>query len=230
MNHVPPRVTVIMVVRNGADHVAEALESILLSDLRPHEILVIDGGSTDATVAIARRVDGVRVIPQVGRGIASAYNQAIAAASGEYLTFLSHDDVWLPGKLDRQVALMRSDPALMYCVTLVEHFLDAGAVPPPGFRTELLNRTAPGFLMESLMVRTEAFARVGLFNPAFPVSEDSDWFMRARDAGLKMAILPEVLIRKRVHAGSATMQERSTSRLLLTALRGSIARKRASGA
>ncbi len=226
MNEPRPRISVIMVVRNGEAYILQALQSIWMSDQQPDEVLVIDGHSSDATVPLAQSMPGVTVVAQRGTGIANAYNQAIAAATGDLLTFISHDDLWLPCKLDRQLALMNSNPDLMFSVTLVEHFLDAGVAPPAGYRTDLLDAPVPGYLMESLMVRPAAFAKIGMFNPEFAVSEDSDWFMRARDAGLKSAVLQEVLVKKRVHADSATMTQKNMSNQLLSALRSSIQRKR----
>ena len=227
MKGIQPRTSVIMVVRNGERYIVEALLSIFRSDQQPEEVIVVDGHSSDSTVQLAEKVRGVRIILQQGMGIANAYNQGIRAATGDLIAFISHDDVWLPHKLDRQLSLMMSDPDLMYSVTLVEHFLDADAEAPEGFRLELLNGPVDGYLMESLMVRPAVFTKIGMFNPEFTVGEDSDWFMRARDAGIKSAVLPEVLVKKRVHAGSATMTPQNlTSHHLLAALRNSIQRKR----
>jgi glycosyltransferase involved in cell wall biosynthesis len=216
-----------MVVRDGAAFLAEALASVFASRLKPLEVLVIDGGSRDGSAALAAAVPGVVVVAQDGHGIAAAYNQGIALARGELVAFLSHDDLWLPGKLDRQAALMRADPELMYSVTLVAHFLEPGCRVPPGFRASLLDRPVPGFVMETLIARPAAFARIGAFNVAFGLAEDTDWFARARDAGLKMAVLPEVLVRKRVHGRNASLTDPRVNRFLLAALRGSLARKRA---
>jgi glycosyltransferase involved in cell wall biosynthesis len=220
-------VSVIMIARNGAAFITDALNSIFLSRLRPLEVLVIDGGSTDGTAALAAAVPGVTVLAQVSCGISAAYNEGIAWARGDLLAFLSSDDLWLPGKLDRQAALMQADPGLLYSVTMVEHFLEPGCAPPPGFRRTLLDRPVPGMLMETLMARPAAFARIGGFDPAHAVAGDTDWFARARDAGLKMALLPEVLLRKRVHGGNASLTDPQVNGQLLTALRGSLARKRA---
>lgn len=224
-----PGVSVIMIARNGAAFIASALSSIFQSRLQPLEVLVIDGQSTDGTAALAAAVPGVTVIPQISRGIAAAYNEGIARARGDLLAFLSCDDIWLPGKLDRQVALMRADPDLLYSVTLVEHFLEPGHTPPPGFRRTLLDRPVPGLLMETLMARPEAFEQVGGFNTAYSTGEDTDWFMRARDAGLKMALLPEIMLRKRIHGTNASLTNSHPDRPLLSALRASLARKRAAG-
>jgi len=222
-----PSVSVILVVRNGETYIAEALRSITRSSIKPMEILVVDGGSTDATRDIAAGFDQVRVIPQTGRGIANAYNEGVAAARGELVAFISHDDAWEPGKLDRQVTYMHEHPDVMISFTHVQHVLDSGATPPPGFRRELLDAPVPGYIMETLVARPEAFAIVGPFDPSFAVAEDTDWFARARDKGLSSALLPETLTVKRVHGTNASLNAPQINGLLLKALRGSIARKRA---
>src|SRR6266700_3412685 len=219
-------VSVILVVRNGERFLGEALDSVFLSETTPLEVLVIDGGSTDRTVEIARGFPLTRVVAQKGTGIANAYNQGITLASGELIAFISHDDIWEPGKLDRQVGYMCEHPEIGYTVSMVRHFLEAGAVIPPGFRVELLERPVPGLLMEALVARKRVFRQVGLFDPRFTVSEDTDWFARARDAGVPMAILPEMLVRKRVHGANSSLTMPSINALLLRAVRGSIERKR----
>jgi glycosyltransferase involved in cell wall biosynthesis len=222
-------VSVIMIARNGADFIASALASVFESRVQPLEVLVIDGISTDATAALAAAVPNVTVVPQRSTGIAGAYNEGVAMARGDLLAFLSHDDLWLPGKLDKQTELMRSDPDLLYSFTLVQHFLEPGHTPPSGFRATLLGGPVPGFLMETMMARRGAFERVGGFSDAYALGNDSDWFMRARDLGLKMAVLPEVLLRKRIHGGNTSLTHARMGHDLLTALRGSLARRRMAG-
>lgn len=236
MDTTPPKpadakadVSVILIVRNGAATIGEALSSVTRSKTQPVEILVIDGHSSDATAEIARGYPLVRVVTQTDRGIANAYNQGIAAARADIVAFISHDDIWTDGKLDKQLGFMTAHPDLMFSVGMVEHFLDAPA-PPPGFRTELLERRHPGFIMETLMARKATFRHVGLFDPKFSVGEDTDWFARARDAGAVSAVLLDTLVRKRVHSTNSSLNEGNINGLLLRALRGSIARKRAQGA
>ena len=224
----PATVSVILIVRNGAAYIAQALGSVYQSQLQPHEILVVDGGSTDDTLTIAATFPRVRIYRQNSQGISNAYNEGIEQAQGEFLAFISHDDLWLPGKLDQQIAYLQAYPEVLCTLTLVEHFLEPGVSPPPGFRTELLERPHPGWIMEALVARRAAFERVGCFDPSFSVSEDTDWFARARDAGVVPVMLPEVLVRKRVHGGNASMTEPHINELLLRALRRSIGRKRAS--
>jgi glycosyltransferase involved in cell wall biosynthesis len=220
-------VSVVLIVRNGERFIAEALESVCRQTVKPVEILVVDGQSTDKTVEIARGFPTVTIVPQASRGLANAYNEGIAAAQGRLLAFISHDDQWLPEKLERQVAFMAANPDTLLTVTHVRHVLHAGASAPEGFRTELLDRAVPGFIMETLVARREVFDRVGLFDPAFPVSEDTDWFARAKDAGVALAVLPESLVIKRVHDTNASLSNLQINALLLRALRRSVERKRA---
>lgn len=220
-----PTVSVVLIVRNGETMIGEALASVLRSETKPLEILVIDGHSTDRTAEIAASFPLVRVIPEGGRGIANAYNQGIAAARADIVAFISHDDIWSDGKLDKQLSFMRAHPDLLFTVGMVEHFLD-GDTPPAGFRRELLDRPYPGYIMETLMARKAAFEVVGLFDPKFAVSEDTDWFARARDVGAASAMLPETLVRKRVHSTNSSLNERNINSLLLRALRNSLERKK----
>jgi glycosyltransferase involved in cell wall biosynthesis len=220
---------VILIVRNGERFIAEALDSVRAQTLAPAEVLVIDGHSVDGTVAIARRYDGVTVIAQSGTGIANAYNDGIARSRSGLLAFVSHDDRWMPDKLERQVAAMTAQRDVLLSFTHVQHVLAEGASPPPGFRPGLLERPVPGFIMETLMARRDVFDRVGLFDPSFAVGEDTDWFARARDARVPTVVLPETLVVKRVHDSNASLTHQGINHLLLKALRQSIARKRTSG-
>jgi len=219
-------VSVILIVRNGARFIAQALESVCQSSLQPLEIIVVDGHSSDGTAAIAQTFPRVRVLRQTASGIANAYNEGIREAKGEYLAFISHDDLWLAGKLERQLDYLASHPDTDAVLCHVEHFLEEGSECPPAFRPELLGESRPGWMMEALLARPAVFTRVGGFDPAFAVGEDTDWFARALDGGVKLAVLPELLLRKRVYGGNATLAGPITNPLLLRALRSSIQRKR----
>lgn len=219
-------VSVILVVRNGAEYIADALASVARSHRMPRETLVIDGGSTDATADVVARFPWATLVPQVSRGIASAYNEGVACARGALVAFISHDDIWMDRKLDRQVAHLEAHPEAECCVTLVQHEMIPGMLPPPGFRTELLERPVPGMIMECLVARRSVFERVGAFDPSFATGEDTDWYARARDMGVRIDIIPETMVRKRVHGTNASLGDPGNSALLLRALRRSVERKR----
>lgn len=121
-----PLVSVIMAVRNGERFLRQAIESVLAQDYRPIEIILIDGQSLDRTAEIARAYLDIHYIYQENRGIANAYNIGVTAAQGEFVAFLSHDDLWLPNKLSVQVNYLIAHPDIEYTVAATQFFLEPG--------------------------------------------------------------------------------------------------------
>jgi glycosyltransferase involved in cell wall biosynthesis len=219
-------VTAVVVVRNGERYLAQALDSIAAGTVVPAEILVVDGHSTDTTASIAARYESVRLLRQAGLGIAAAYNEGIRGARHDVVAFLSHDDRWSPHKLDRQLTHLQAHPECDCAVARVQHFLEPGETPPRGFRRDLLARQPPAFIMETLVARRRAFERAGTFDTSYTVAEDVDWFARAKDAGVRIDVVDDVLLYKRVHGGNTSLNARENNELLLRAVRASIDRKR----
>jgi len=105
------RVSVIIPVFNHEKYIAECVESVLGQTYRDFEVVVVDDGSTDRTPEILKRYgDRIRYIRQSNRGGAGALNTAIRNSRGEYIAWLSSDDVFLPAKLEEQVAHFEQHP------------------------------------------------------------------------------------------------------------------------
>jgi glycosyltransferase involved in cell wall biosynthesis len=108
-----PRVSVIIPVYNGAEFLADAIESAATQTYRNLEIIVVDDGSKDSSLQIAQSLaakdDRIRVIAQANGGVAKARNAAVAAARGDFIAPLDADDLWLPTKIERQMACMLAD-------------------------------------------------------------------------------------------------------------------------
>jgi glycosyltransferase involved in cell wall biosynthesis len=221
-----PTISVIMIVRDGERFIGQALDSIFNGQLTPDEVLVIDGGSTDGTETVVRSYgECVRFVEQTGVGIPAAYNQGIELARGQYIAFLSHDDLWEPDKLRLQVGYLEDHPGIRFVVAHVRHFLERGESPPPGFREELLHEDRVAYIMETLLARRSAFDEVGLFDVSFSVGEDVDGYSRAFDLNTPCAVIPHVLVRKRVHGSNSSLVDSDNNQLLLRAVRASILRK-----
>lgn len=220
--------SVIMPVRNGERFLSQAIESVLGQSYRPIEIIVVDGGSTDRTAAITRSYAEIRYVQQQGGGVGAAYNLGITASSGDFLAFLSHDDLWAPDKLRIQIDYLVRHPGTLYTVAYAEFFLEPGCVVPPGFRREILERARPAHIMETLVARREAFDRVGMLDFRLLSAEDVDWFARAHDLGIPMAVIDRVLVRKRIHDRNSSLVAADNTSNLFAALRRSVARKRGS--
>lgn len=221
-----PSVSVVIAVRNGERFLAAAIASVLAQQLAPREVIVVDGQSEDGTAEIARSFALVRYVRQSNTGIANAWNHGIAAATGELVAFLSHDDLWTPDKLAVQVQYLREHPAIQYTTARVRFFLEPGCAIPAGFRPELLEGDHVGTIMETLVARRALFDAIGGFDPKLSTAEDVDWFARAADAGIPAAVLPRVLLRKRIHDANLSITSAANDRNLLAVLQRSIARKR----
>ena len=113
-----PRVSVMIPAYNAAATIAGTVESVIAQTIQDFEIICVDDGSTDATLAIVKKFgDRVRLIEQANSGPAAARNNGARHSSGEYLAFLDADDVWMPQFLERSVAALDGDHSmsLAYC-------------------------------------------------------------------------------------------------------------------
>lgn len=219
--------SVVMIVRNGETYLAAALDSVLAQDYAPYEIIVVDGHSTDQTVAIAESYPDTRVVVQPAQGVSDAYNTGIAHARGEFIAFLSHDDLWTPDKLRVQIGYLKAHPEVEYCIGMTHFFLEPGSPLPAGFKPELIDTDYTVRIMEVLVARARVFERVGLFDPAYWTADDVDWYARAHDVGVPMAVIPQVTLHKRIHTTNTSLSDISAARgLMFQALRASIHRKR----
>ena len=115
-NAPPPTVSVLIPAYNAAWCVRKAIDSVLAQDYRDFELIVVNDGSTDDTATVlACYGHAIRVVDQPNGGMSNARNAGIRAARGEFIAFLDSDDWWLPGKLGRQVELMRARPEVGFC-------------------------------------------------------------------------------------------------------------------
>ena len=221
----PVTVSVVLPVRNGGPMLGEAIDSVHAQTTAAHEVLVVDGRSEDDSVAVAV-AHGARVLDQRGPTLADAYNTGVAEATGSHLAFLSHDDLWLPHKLESQLALLDATPGAHAVIGLTRFELAAGHDAPPGFRTELLDGAHRTPIPEAMLMPRETWDRVGQFRPELAPSSDSDWLARFHDLGLVMGTVDEVVLLKRITGASTSHLDPAGPATLVRALRASVLRKR----
>jgi glycosyltransferase involved in cell wall biosynthesis len=225
-----PLVSCIVPVYNGEAYLGEALDSILAQTWRPLEIIVVNDGSRDGSAAVAEAYGAVvRVIEQANAGCAAARNAGLAAATGEFVAFLDADDFWHPEKLDRQMARFEARPDLDYTVTHVQNFWqDDVREEEERHRRHKRAQPIPGYVHGTLLCRRSLFDTLGPFETAVNHGDATLWFLRARDSGAKGELLPEVLMRRRLHPEnrSRTYAERSRG-TFVAILKQSLDRKRA---
>lgn len=203
-----PTVSVILPVYNGENYLRFAVESVLNQTFQDFELLVIDDGSVDSTPSIAREY-GQRVtyVQQENTGVAGAFNHGLRRARGRYISWLSHDDVFLPTKLARQVAALASfaDPAVSY--TDIQYIDSQGRVMseltlPEHDRREALRHVLTGGLIccasYSVLYDRRCIETVGDYSETWPYTQDADMLAKlARH--FPLVRVPEVLIQVREH-------------------------------
>lgn len=211
MTHAPPRVSVIVPTHNRPAFLREALASVCAQTYRDVEIVVVDDGSTPAARAATQRVIAefargqdllVLGFFQPHRGVSAARNRGVRASRGALLAFLDSDDVWLPDKLARQVALFDARPRTQICQT-EEIWLRRGVRVNP----RAVHRKPDGDVFfaslarcvvspSAVMLRRALFERVGGFDEALPACEDYDlWLRIAVNESVPLIDVPLVLKR-----------------------------------
>lgn len=224
------RISVLVACWNAERYLGEALASALDQNPAPAEVIVVDDGSTDGSAAVASGFAGVTLVSQPNRGVAAALNRAARHATGEVLTFLDADDLWLPGKLATQVAALRADPGLDGVFAHMRSFVDPAL--PEADRTALRVEGAvePGLVKGTLMLRAAALGRLGPFDEERRFADFIAWYVAASAKGFRWAMLPDLLYLRRVHGGNMGRRERERQHeQYLLAMKDLIDRRRAPG-
>ena len=210
-----PSVSCIVPTFDAGEHLAGALECILGQTHPPAEVVVVDDGSSDDTVAIARGWgDPVRVVEQTTSGPAATRNRGAAEATGDLFAFLDPDDRWLPHKLEVQVAHLLAEPGAGGCVGRVRQVWADGFEEQAAHYAEharMATDGVPGYATTALLVRREAWAEVGPLDTERWYSDATEWFVRARDLGVRIDLLDEVLTLHRLHDQNLTRRRSADS-------------------
>jgi glycosyltransferase involved in cell wall biosynthesis len=206
-----------------------AIESVLAQDAPSLEVIVVDDGSaTSAAQVVDTYGEPVRLHEKENGGIASARNAGVALSRGDLLAFLDSDDLWERDKLARQAAALRSDPGLEAVFGQAEQFYDAEVDDAFKRRHPIKERILDAWLSSAMLIRREAFDRIGIFEEDRSISPEVDWFLRAKEAGLRVAMLPHVVYRRRIHTTNHNVIDSSEgNRARLLALKRSLDRRRA---
>jgi glycosyltransferase involved in cell wall biosynthesis/SAM-dependent methyltransferase len=218
-----PKVSLIIPVYNGADYLRDAIRSAMAQTYENIEIIVVDDGSRDsgATESIAREfADSIRFMQRENGGVAAALNTAIDAMTGDYFSWLSHDDVYATDKVEQEMeAMLRLDAGKGQTVIYSDYAVFSGSpasaidvrmqgVPPEAFRYWL---TIANVLHGcTLLIPRRAFLEVARFDESLRTTQDFDlWFRLA--AHLRFRHLPKVLVYARSHAQQGSVKMADTA-------------------
>jgi glycosyltransferase involved in cell wall biosynthesis len=208
-----------MGVWNGAPQVREAVASILSQTMAELELIVIDDESSDATAAILEsfRDPRLHVARRPRGGLTSALNVALGLARAPFVARLDADDLALPERFDRQLGFLARNPDVGLLGTAAREVDATGRAvavlrPPTGdaeIRRALIRRNP--FVHSSVVMRRAVVEQAGGYDPAFPVAQDYDLWMRMSRV-TRMANLPELLVVRRLLPGRVTAVKQTERR------------------
>ncbi len=182
-----PLVSVVIPAYNAAQTLKATVQSVFEQTVQDFEIIIVDDGSKDDTVAVARSIEDsrVKVVAQANGGAAAARNAGIKSAKGKYVAMLDADDLWMPHKLERQLAVFDSEKdvnAVQSGVYYVNDNLEVISVRPCFESKDVLLETLlfqnlPG-LMSTLIVERAVFDKIGYLNTRLVILEDWELAIR----------------------------------------------------
>lgn len=208
------RVSIVIPVYNGEKYIQETLESVLGQTYADREVIVVDDGSTDGTLEILSTYgDKLRVFRQENRGAAAARNKGIQEATGKWVAFVDADDVWLPEKLEKQLAAC-GDYVWSHTTSLFSGGVNNGKRDcdfTPKFSGAVLEKLVKGnFITTStVVVERKVLLALGGFDVSLRSIQDWDLWVRIASEN-DLGYLGEELTIYRVHPASASRSTRKT--------------------
>lgn len=213
-----PKISIVIPVYNGSNFLSQAIDSALAQTYSNIEIIVVNDGSNDdgetERIALSYK-NQIRYFSKKNGGVASALNRAIAEMTGEYFSWLSHDDLYYPNKIETQIqaldgknrarTILYSDFAVFSDNPCKVKEIRLPHVLPEQFRFFLITNFVHGC---TLLIPREAFTVCGTFNEKLRTTQDYDlWFRLAEE--YRFVHIPAVLVKGRQHEaqGSITMKD-----------------------
>ena len=220
----PPRITIITPVLNRAGMIAQALDSVAIQGYPEVEHIVVDGGSTDGTLPILKRIPGIHLISEADRGVYDAVNKGIRHATGDIIGHLNSDDVLLPGALDAVVeGFARDRMAEAACggAQVVRLRTDGDWQQVRTYRQERIKRldwhavTLGVPIINARFFRRSWYRRAGFYDIHYKLAADRDFLIRSMILGMRTVVLERVVYQYRMHPGSLTFNsnDRQSRRL-----------------
>ena len=223
-----PLVSIVIAVYNGEKYLEAAINSVLNQSYPSMELILVDDGSTDNTVAILARYQScAKLLYQANQGQAAAQNLGIMNATGEYITFLDADDLFCPDKLFSQVHYLVQNPTLDIVVGLMQQFLSPELSAESKAKRACPTDLMPGYLPGSTLFRRTCFKRFGLFNTAYKTGVYMDWYMRAKEQGLTEHVHHQLVAKRRIHDTNHGILQRHLQKEYLHIVKAALERRKA---
>jgi glycosyltransferase involved in cell wall biosynthesis len=203
-----PLVSIVIPVYNGANYMRTAIDSALAQTYKAVEVVIVNDGSTDETETIARSYgDRVRYFSKSNGGQSTALNLGIEMMEGEYFSWLSHDDVYYPEKIERAIDAIKAEPHREDVFIFSDYELidsngaglgivDNSHIRPSGLVFQILLQNSINAC--TLLIRKSHLREIGGFNVYRPHTSDIELISRLA-MRFRAVHIPEVLVQSRMH-------------------------------
>jgi len=209
-----PKVSIVIPVYNGSIYLSEAIDSALMQTYKNIEVIVVNDGSTDGGKSdqIAKSYgDKIRYFIKENGGVSSALNVGVNEMTGEYFSWLSHDDVYFPEKIERQIDFIRSNPGTKL-VTSNFVFIDEHGKVTGEYVNSILDviRTGRDALTVwtygcCILIHKDCFGTVGLWNESNRTIQDDEMWLRLV-CHYPIYFMHDKLCKSRRHAEQGTVK------------------------
>lgn len=223
MNSSQPNVSVVVPVYNGATTVKQTIESVLQQTYQNFEIIVVNDGSQDETLAVISSIqdERIKVFSYSNAGLSASRNHGFARACGEFVAFLDADDLWTNDKLELQLKALEQNPQAFVAYSWTDHIDECGKFLRPASYTSLNGNIYERLLIgnflacgSNTLIRTQALKEVGGFDESLNSAEDWDmWLRLAARYEFVVVPRPQVLYRISPYSMSANISKMETASL-----------------
>jgi len=240
-----PLVSIIIPVYNSSAYLAETIQSAMAQTWPNKEVIIVDDGSTDNSLAIARDFESnhISILYQENKGASAARNYGLQKAKGKYIQFLDADDLLSPLKIELQVNVLEKYP-LCAAIGSSIHFFDKGGaiseIPQKKFFAEFNTPTDfvrilfggteeyPGTMVEihSWLVPKSILDQIGPWNESLSVDDDGEYFLRVALASDQIIYVKDATVQYRKYFGQLSLSSGTNHRNGLLSSVNSIEMKR----
>jgi len=220
-----PLVSIVIPVYNGSNYLAEAIDSAMAQTYSNIEIIVVNDGSCDngATAKVAKTYgDKIRYYEKENGGSSSAINYGISKMRGEWFSWLSHDDLYMPEKIEKEIEYLNAlnvspDEIKRHMLFSASQLIDASGniirntKPEKEQKLAKMIESIPGneYLIAqprmvnfhgcSCLIHRHVFEVVGVLDENLRILNDVDWWFRIYANGIRLHYVPEILVKGRIH-------------------------------
>lgn len=218
-----PAISVIIPVYNGEKTIQETINSVLNQTFSDFELIVINDGSQDRTLAIIENIKDCRLqaFSYLNAGLAASRNRGIAQAVGKYISFIDADDLWTVDKLEAQFNAMQRNPEAAVAYSWTDHINELGQFVRRGSHINLTGNVYEKLLElnflengSNALICKQALLEVGGFDESLAAAEDWDIFLRlAARYEFVVVSCPQILYRVSPTSMSTKLEKQEAATL-----------------